>query len=223
MGLCLVQNSRHEAQIDPGWALSYTTGRMIKCFYLVLHHESRMTPNWTNPVLSQELCFDSTRYICQHGDAAERYIFTTPLRVWSGIPPQHINARHTFAYINNSWHSKYLSLKQLPTLTHYKHAQPHFKQEEMKCLVQFRWRGCQSTGTYFELVRSELLRYQSSRRNFISRAKCWDYKPISLFLAWKQSRAEDEDSQIASSVPGVLFMDHRTAHTLSWQPQASQT
>lgn len=22
MGLCLVQNSRHEAQIDPGWALS---------------------------------------------------------------------------------------------------------------------------------------------------------------------------------------------------------
>lgn len=45
MGLCLVQNSRHEAQIDPGWALSYTTGEMIKRIYLVLHHESQMTPN----------------------------------------------------------------------------------------------------------------------------------------------------------------------------------
>lgn len=27
----------------------------------------------------------------------------------------------------------------------------------MKCMLQFRWRGCQSTETYFKLVRSELL------------------------------------------------------------------
>ena len=52
--------------------------------------------------------------------------------------------------------------EQLPTL---KHTHAHLKQEEMKCMMQFRWRGCQSTGTHFELVRSELLDIKSSRRD----------------------------------------------------------
>lgn len=65
MGLCLVQNSRHEAHIDPGWALSlHNRGDDIKHIYLVLHHESQMTPNWTNPVPAQEQCFDlHTTYV----------------------------------------------------------------------------------------------------------------------------------------------------------------
>lgn len=62
--------------------------------------------------------------------------------------------------------------EQLPTLKLGKHAHAHVKQEEMKCMMQFRWRGCQPTGTHFELVRSELLDIKSSRRDFISRAKC---------------------------------------------------
>lgn len=52
-----------------------------------------------------------------------------------------------------------------PTLKHYKPAHPHFKREEMKRTLQFRWRGCQSTGTYFELVRSEPLDIRAAGRN----------------------------------------------------------
>lgn len=59
-----------------------------------------------------------------------------------------------YVCLNNSRNDKYLPLKQCPTLQHYKHTHPHFKQE-MRCTLQFRWRGVQSTGTYFELVRRE--------------------------------------------------------------------
>lgn len=77
--------------------------------------------------------------------------------------------------------------------------------------------GMPTHGDLFRISEEWASGYESSRRDFISRAKFWDYKLIASFLVWKQGEGKDVDTQLAGCVPNNLCTDQRTARSLSPQ------
>lgn len=196
---------------------------MIKCIYLVLHHESQMIPNSTNPVLSQERCFGSPAlHMSKWWCCGMIHLHNTPSRMIRHTL-QHINARYTFAYINNSWNYEYLSLKQLPTLKHAKHTRPYFKQEERKSVLQFGWRGGRSIGTYSELARRELLVISTAGRLYF-KGKNWDHADSIVLPVEPKQDQEGDHHTLPVSPTSVPVFKNSPAHggsqmVLSGQPE----